>query len=160
MTVPLLKFFAAFALVTAATASAQMKPMQPGPSTGSVTVPAGDSSSAFKEIAAQAAADKWLGLIDRGEYGPAWDECAGLFRDRVTRQQWIDSLPNTRAPFGTAKSRKVEMAAYRTSLPGAPDGQYVTVRFRTDFEKKETAEERVTLSFEDGLWRPTGYFIR
>lgn len=154
------KILAATTLLAAAAVSAQMKPMQPPSSTGSVTVPSGDSSGAFKEMAAQAAADKWLAMIDRGEYGAAWDECARLFRERVTRQQWIDSLPNTRAPFGAAKSRKVELAAYRTSLPGAPDGQYVTVRFRTDFEKKETAEELVTLSFEEGLWRPTGYLIR
>ena len=156
----LFKFLAATAWLVAAAASAQMKPMQPPSSTGSVTLPGGDSSSAFKEIAAQAAADRWLALIDRGEYGQAWDDCAQLFRQRVTRQQWIDSLPTTRAPFGAAKSRKAELAAYRTSLPGAPDGQYVTVRFRTNFEKKEDAEELVTLNFEDGLWRPTGYGIR
>ena len=57
------------------------------------------------------------------------------------------------------KSRKVEVAAYKTSLPGAPDGQYVTVRYRTTFEKKEDAEERITLVFEDGVWRPIGYSI-
>ena len=123
-------------------------------------MPSGDSSNSFKELAAQAAADKWLALIDRGEYGKAWDDCSRLFRERVTRAQWIDSLPSTRAPFGAAKSRSVELAAYRASLPGAPDGQYVTVRFRTNFEKKEGAEELVTLHFEDGLWRPTGYSIR
>ena len=155
-----LKFLAATAWLFAAAASAQTKPMQPPSSTGSVTVPSGDSSAEFKEIAAQAAADKWLAAIDRGEYGQAWDDTAQLFRQRVTRQQWIDSLSSTRAPFGAMKSRKVELAAYRTSLPGAPDGQYVTVRFRTEFDKKETAEELITLSFEDGLWRPTGYFIR
>ena len=58
------------------------------------------------------------------------------------------------------KSRKVEVAAYKTSLPGAPDGQYVTVRYRTTFEKKENTEELITLAFEDGVWRPAGYFIR
>ena len=156
----LLKLLAGSTLLAAAGASAQMKPMQPPSSTGSVALPSSDSSNAFKEIAAQAAADKWLAMIDRGEYGQAWDDCAQLFRQRVTRQQWIDSLPTTRAPFGPMKARKVELAAYRASLPGAPDGQYVTVRFRTQFEKREDVEELVTLSLEDGLWRPTGYGIR
>lgn len=158
----MLRLLAIFFLLAPA-AQAQMKstPTIPtAPSTGSVTLPAGDSSNAFKEIAAQAAAEKWLTLIDRGEYGAAWDQCAQLFRERVTRQQWIDSLPNTRAPFGAVKSRKVDAAGYKSSLPGAPDGQYVTVRLRTGFEKKESAEELVTLSFEDGVWKPTGYFIR
>jgi hypothetical protein len=78
----------------------------------------------------------------------------------VTREQWVSSLPATRAPFGAAKSRQVDAAAYRTSLPGAPDGEYVTVRFRTKFEKKENAEELVTLAYEDGAWKPTGYLIK
>lgn len=148
-----------FLLLTcfAGTASAQMKSAPPTSPGSSVTMPAGDS---FKEIAAQNSAETWLGLVDRGEYAKAWDECAQLFRERVTREQWTESLPTSRAPFGAVKSRKVEAAGYRTSLPGAPDGQYVTVRFRTQFEKKESAEELVTLAFENGAWRPTGYFIR
>lgn len=144
----------------AAGAFAQMKGPTPPTSGGTLTMPASDSSNAFRELAAQAAGEKWLALIDRGEYSKAWDDCAQLFRQRVTREQWVDSLPSTRAPFGAMKSRKVEASGYKTSLPGAPDGQYVTVRYRTNFEKKESAEEVITLAFEDGLWRPTGYSIR
>lgn len=144
----------------ASTSHAQMKPSPSAPPASTVTMPGADASNTFKEIAAQTAGEKWLVLIDRGEYAKAWDECAQLFRERVTRQQWTDTLPTTREPFGAAKARKVELAAYRTALPGAPDGQYVTVRYRTNFEKKENAEELITLSFEDGAWRPTGYFIR
>ena len=154
-----LRFLFVFLSLYAAASFAQMKAQTP-PTSGSVTMPAGDSSNAFRELAAQAAGEKWLGLIDRGEYSKAWDECAQLFRQRVTREQWVDSLPSTRAPFGAMKSRTVEVAGYKTSLPGAPDGQYVTVRYRTNFEKKENAEEVVTLAFEEGLWRPTGYSIR
>ena len=156
----IIRLLVLFLSLQATAAFAQMKSTTPSTSGGSVTMPAGDSSNAFREIAAQAAGEKWLGLLDRGEYAKAWEDCAQLFRQRVTRQQWVDSLPTTRAPFGAMKSRKVEAAGYRTSLPGVPDGQYVTVRYRTDFEKKEGAEEVVTLAFEDGVWRPTGYLIR
>ena len=96
-----------FLSLQATAAFAQMKSTIPSTSGGSVTMPAGDSSNAFREIAAQAAGEKWLGLLDRGEYAKAWEECAQLFRQRVTRQQWVDSLPTTRAPFGAMKSRKV-----------------------------------------------------
>ncbi len=153
------RLLATFFALFFATAFAQTKLPPPSAPGASVTMPSGDSSSAFKELAAQAAGEKWLDLLDRGEYGKAWDDCAPLFRQRVTREQWVDSLPSTRAPFGAMKSRKVEVAAYKTSLPGAPDGQYVAVRYRTSFEKKD-AEEGITLVFEDGVWRPTGYFIR
>ena len=154
------RFLLVLLLLPAAVAVAQMKSSTPSTSGGSVTMPAGDSSNAFREVAAQAAGEKWLGLLDRGEYAKAWEECAPLFRQRVTREQWVDSLPSTRAPFGAVKSRNVEAAGYRTSLPGVPDGQYVTVRYRTNFEKKDGAEEVITLAFDDGVWRPTGYSIR
>ena len=157
MTVRLLTIF--FALYSA-TALAQTRLPPPSTPGASVTMPSGDSSNAFRELAAQAAGEKWLTLLDRGEYAKAWEECAQLFRQRVTREQWTDTLPSQRGSFGPVRSRKVEVAAFKTSLPGAPDGQYVTVRYRTSFEMKDGAEELITLAFEDGLWRPTGYFIR
>jgi hypothetical protein len=140
-------------------AHAQLKPPVPSdqPPLGG---PVANETVAAKEMAAQAAARRWLEMIDRGDYGRAWNECAELFRERVPRQQWLDSLPATRKPFGAVKSRNVELATYKTTLPGVPDGEYVTVRFGTDFEKKADAEELVSLTFERGAWRPTGYFIR
>lgn len=149
-----------FLSLYAATTVAQTQLPPPSTPGASVTMPSGDSSHAFRELAAQAAGEKWLAMLDRGEYGKAWDECAQLFRQRVTREQWVDSLPAARGSFGPVRSRKVEVAAFKTSLPGAPDGQYVTVRYRTSFEMKDGAEELMTLAFEDGVWRPTGYFIR
>ncbi len=149
-----------FLSLSCATAVAQTNLPPPSAPGASVTMPSGDSSNTFREIAAQTAGEKWLTLLDRGEYAKAWDECAQLFRQRVTREQWTESLPSTRGSFGPARSRKVEVAAYKTTLPGAPDGQYVTVRYRTSFEMKDGAEEWMTLAFEDGVWRPTGYFIR
>jgi hypothetical protein len=50
--------------------------------------------------------------------------------------------------------------AYRTSIPGAPDGEYVMVRFASDFEKNPAAEEIVSLSLQSGAWRPVGYLLR
>ena len=115
---------------------------------------------AAKEAAAQSAAESWLVLLDRGEFGLAWDACAQTFRDRVPREQWVTGLPTVRSPLGPVRARQIEVAGYKTSLPGAPDGEYVTIRFRSDFEKKSKAEELVTLSLEDGRWKPTGYSIR
>jgi hypothetical protein len=118
-------------------AQAQLKPPLPSeqPPLGG---PLPNEAVGAKEMAAQAAARRWLEMIDRGDYGRAWNECAQLFRERVPRQQWLDSLPATRKPFGAARSRRVELATYKTTLPGVPDGEYVTVRFGTDFEKKPT----------------------
>jgi hypothetical protein len=119
-----------------------------------------EDAQVTKELAARVAAEKWLALLDAGDYGKAWDQCADLFRQRVKREQWVESLPAARGAFGGVRERNVEVASYKTSLPGAPDGEYVTVRFATRFDKKSDAEELLTLVLERGQWRPTGYFIR
>jgi hypothetical protein len=47
------------------------------------------------------------------------------------------------------------------SLPGAPDGEYVVIQFKTAFENKKFAIETVTPMLDgDGKWRVSGYFIR
>jgi hypothetical protein len=45
-------------------------------------------------------------------------------------------------------------------LPGAPDGDYVTVHYISDFEKNPAADELVTLVHQDGTWRPIGYLLK
>ena len=67
----------------------------------------------------------------------------------------------TRGPLGKAGSRGVRSSEYSTTMPGAPDGEYVVVRFDTTFESGQTALETVVLKKEtDGLFRVQGYFIR
>jgi hypothetical protein len=148
-------------LATTAAATAQLKPS--GPADPALPPSAAEArkveAQAAKEMAARLAAEKWLAIVDAGDYGKAWDLSARRFREAVTRQQWLDSLPKTRGTLGTAKARRVEVASYKSSLAGMPDGDYVTVRFSTTFEKKDEAQEAVTLVFEDGNWRPLGYLI-
>ncbi|HET9023019.1 MAG TPA: DUF4019 domain-containing protein [Burkholderiaceae bacterium] len=140
---------------------AQLKPSGPGtpPLPPTPTEVQKTEAQAIKEIAARVAAERWLAVIDAGDYGKAWDQCAKAFRDRVTREQWVEGLPKTRAPLGAAKARRVEVSSYKPSLPGMPQGEYVTVRFSTNFEKKEDAQELVTLVYEGGAWRPLGYGV-
>jgi len=46
-------------------------------------------------------------------------------------------------------------------VPGAPDGEYVVIRFSTSFEKKQSAIESITPMLDsDGVWRVSGYFIK
>lgn len=157
---PVRALAAAILLAVAGAAHAQLKPSGPGtPPLPPPGTPAVETQSA-KEEAARAAAEKWLQLLDAGDYATAWEQCAQLFRERVPKERWLESLPSARGPFGKVKSRRTEVASYKTSLPGVPDGEYVTVRFGTTFEKKDDAEELLTLAFERGAWRPTGYFIR
>jgi len=114
-----------------------------------------------KEKAAIAAAEQWLLLVDAVKYSESWKEAAELFRNAVTQEQWSQSLKAARAPLGRLVSRELDSKLYKTSLPGAPDGEYVVIQFRTSFENKKTSVETITPILEkDGRWRVSGYYIK
>ncbi len=69
-------------------------------------------------------------------------------------------MRGVREPLGKVITRTLKSAEHRTSLPGAPDGDYVVIRFETAFENKQAAIETVTPMLEkDGSWRVAGYYI-
>ena len=114
-----------------------------------------------KERSAVAAAEKWLNMVDEGKYRESWREAAGYFRTAVKQEQWVESMQAVRKPLGKLVSRKIKSNTYKTSLPGAPDGEYVVIQFEASFENKQSAIETVTPMMEkDGKWRVSGYFIR
>ena len=109
----------------------------------------------------QAAARDWLALADRGDGGATWDATGKKFRDAITRERWTEALAAVRNPLGAVTQRSVLSTTFRKSVPGAPDGEYVTVLFRTSFAGKTDGGETVTLEHEaDGAWRVVGYFIQ
>ena len=119
------------------------------------------AQSLNKEESAIAVAKEWVALVDTGKYKESWEAAAGYFKTAVPEEQWVQSIPAVREPLGKVLSREVVSAAYKTSLPGAPDGEYVVVQFATSFENKETAGETITpMIDEDGTWRVAGYYIQ
>jgi len=124
------------------------------------TVSAG-AGSLEKEATAAIAAEKWLGIVDGEKYVESWSEAAELFRNAVKQEQWEQLLRVSRKPLGRLVSRKIKTKTYTTSLPGAPDGEYVVIQFESSFENKKSAVETVTPMLEtDGKWRVSGYYIR
>ncbi len=107
------------------------------------------------------AAELWLELVDGGEYGESWDQSAELFKAAVSKGKWEQSLDSARKPLGELIGRKVISTKYATSLPGAPDGEYVIIQFATSFTNKKSAIETVTpMKDPDGAWRVSGYYIK
>ena len=103
---------------------------------------------------ATTAALEWLNLIDAAKYEESWDKAASLFKIGVTKKRWVDTLTIVRKPLGEPVSRKLVKAEYLTSLPGAPDGEHVVLRFKTSFRHKYQAIETVTPMLDkDGKWR-------
>jgi hypothetical protein len=61
---------------------------------------------------------------------------------------------------GTMLSREFIFQEETTSIPGAPDGEYVIMSFKTSFENKELAIETVTSLLDtDNTWRVSGYHL-
>jgi hypothetical protein len=118
-------------------------------------------SQTATEKAAEDSASKWLALVDAGDYAASWDQAAPYFKNAVSKEEWIEKVKAVRAPLGKINSRKLRSATYKTSLPGAPDGQYVVIQYDSSFEHKQSAVETVTpMMDKDGQWRTSGYFIR
>jgi hypothetical protein len=111
--------------------------------------------------AAQTAVETWLLLIDSQSYAASWDTAAVMFRNAINQEKWRTAVQAARTPFGQMKSRTLKSATATTTLPGAPDGEYVVFQFTTSFENKAAAIETVTAMREkDGAWHVGGYFIK
>jgi hypothetical protein len=107
------------------------------------------------------AAEEWLALVDAGDYGSSWDAAAELSKKSVTKEMWAQSIKAVRSAMGDLISRSVKSAQYATSLPGAPDGEYVVIQFSASFTNKKSAIETVTpMKDPDGRWRVSGYYIK
>lgn len=108
----------------------------------------------------QQSAETWLALVDSGKYTDSWQEASQLFKAHVTKEQWKSALTATRDPLGKVLSRKLKSATYSKTLPGAPDGDYVALKYETSFEHKQSATETVTSMFDKEQWRISGYYIK
>src|SRR5215472_3333480 len=118
-----------------------------------------DRAEAAKQ--ATAAAERWLGLVDEGKFNGSWLEASTYFRNVTTKQQWRQQVSVWRSALGSVVSRKLRTVQYLTTMPGAPDGEYVMIQYDTAFTHKKAAVEVVVPMMDaDGKWRVSEYSIR
>lgn len=114
-----------------------------------------------KEKAGQLAAAGWLTLLDRRDWGTAWETSAATFRNAVPLASWMDGAPKVRADFGPLQERTPGAVAYKDRIDRMPPGDYVTVVFVSKFAQRGEVQETVTTVREaDGRWRVMGYLPR
>lgn len=114
-----------------------------------------------KQLSAIASAERWLTIVDNGNYSESWQKASEFFKQAVRQDQWEQAVRALRKPLGKLVSRKLKSASYTTSLPGAPDGEYVVIQFDTSFENKKSGIETVTpMMDKDGMWRVSGYYVK
>ncbi|MEO6917617.1 MAG: DUF4019 domain-containing protein [Collimonas sp.] len=110
---------------------------------------------------AQTAAVAWMALTDAGKYGESWERAGTFFKTGIAKNTWETGIRSLRAPLGSVKARELKSTEYATTLPGAPDGEYVVIQYETQFENKKSAQETITpMREKDGSWKVSGYFIR
>lgn len=141
-------------------ATAPRAPSGTLPATPAATAPEPSSDVSEKEAAGKLAAAGWLTLLDRKDWGTAWETSAGLFRTTVPLATWMDGIPKVRTPLGNLVERAPAESQYRPTLEGRPAGDYVSVIFASKFDQKEVQEIVTTVREPDGKWRVTGYSTR
>jgi hypothetical protein len=98
-------------------------------------------------------------MLDAGDYEGAFEHKSLRFRISGTQRQFVRYMTGRRAPFGRVISRDFIGAATMKRLVGLPDGEYETVLFKTIFENKSVAAERVILTREAGRRQIVEYRI-
>lgn len=111
------------------------------------------------ESTTRAVAERWLEMLDDGDYEEAFEHESIRFRIAGTQKQFVRYMQGRRAPFGHVESRKFIGAAHMKKLVGLPDGSYQSVLFKSTFENKSVAAERVILTKEAGRWQVIDYRI-
>lgn len=106
-------------------------------------------------------AQSWLKMTDGNDVSQSWLEASSFFKSVVPQQQWEAGFVSRRAPLGSVVSRKIISTSLKKAKSGMPDGQYVTIKYHTEFSNKKKAEEFLELMLDDdGLWRVCGYFFK
>ena len=113
------------------------------------------------EKSAIKSARAWLELTDNNKYAESWEEAAQYFKIAINKDKWQESIQAARKPLGKTISRELKSKKYTTSVPGAPDGEYVIIQFKTSFKNKKSAVETITPMLDkDGKWKVSGYYIK
>lgn len=103
---------------------------------------------------------KWLQLVDSGKYSETWREADSFFKQQITQEKWTKVINQVRTPLGKVISRRKINAKEFLSLPGAPDGKYLVLQFKTAFQNKKDAIETLTFNIRKEPWKVVGYFIK
>jgi len=135
---------------------AQQAPPQAGMQLGAP----GDDPHAAEEQAAERQALGFLGYLDQGRYADSYAYTGMLIRAQLDRDAYAAQIEKIRAGAGALQGRDPIDASYATTVPGAPEGQYVVLHYHSNFANRGEAVETLTLAFAKGYWRVSGYYIK
>jgi hypothetical protein len=110
---------------------------------------------------AQAAAREWLALADANDTVATYNAAAKRFQETMPVDKWSAAMNQVRAQYGATQKRTTIGVETSTHAAGLPPGEFIMIAYRTEFEKRGTGTETLTLEHEsDGKWRVVGYLMR
>ncbi|MBC8413035.1 DUF4019 domain-containing protein [bacterium] len=111
--------------------------------------------------AARIAAIEWIYLLDDGRYNECWQSSATHFKQALSSEEWEETISDIRSPLGPVMGRTELSADYSDPPMEGPDGKYLTIQYRTDFQKRIKTMESITLIMEENKkWRVYTYSSR
>jgi Protein of unknown function (DUF4019) len=131
----------------------------PPPAGAQQAEPAADPHFA-EEQAGERQALGFLGYLDHGRYADSYAYTGMLIRAKLDRDAFAKQIEKTRAGTGALLARELMDASFTTTVPGAPEGEYVVLHYGASFADRQEAVETVILSFAKGYWRVNGYNIK
>lgn len=110
-------------------------------------------------VKATDAAVRFLYLVDNGEYAQSWEIASEHLKATIGKEEWIEKLTEVRSSLGSVDERFKDDVTYLKATGDLPEGDYVVIRFDTNFSARRGGVETVTLHLgADGEWRVAGYF--
>jgi hypothetical protein len=113
-----------------------------------------------EEQAAERQALGFLGYLDQGRFPESYAYTGMLIRSSVDRDTFAQKVESARNGTGAFVGRNLMDASYTTSVPGAPEGQYVILHYAASFANRQDTVETVTLALAKNYWWVSGYYIK
>ena len=103
---------------------------------------------------ARETAVRWLAVVDSGHYRQAFEEWPPRVKAASMGVDFfIKWMQTHRVPLGKPRTRAFYQVVAYHQAKGWPDGNYIRIFFKSSFERKTVAWEKVILTKETGRWQ-------
>ncbi len=105
-------------------------------------------------------AEKWLQLLDQGQYAKSWEEASSELQSNVTQEQWVFALETVRGPLGHVLSREFIDSQWDVDQEGEWSKETLVLKFLTTFAEAKEVDEQVSLvRYGTREWKVLGYHV-
>lgn len=105
--------------------------------------------------AAARSAERFLQLVDAGEWADSYAATGAQFRELNTLDRWTEVSKTVRPPLGALLTRDLTANEF---VPAPPAG-YRMVKFTSSYANGTSQVETLSLTWEDGAWKVVGIVI-